>query len=179
MKNIIILISLSLFVVGLQAQALTVNVTAGECSGYDLELDGNILDRLSTCDFEATQNTGGTTQLLSFTNVDMSLGLSGISTLDLVNIRRGLFFGFDNNLHIIASDYDLDGAVSTYDLVSMRSTILGITTGEVNLSIVPSNIMSVDPFDIAIDYSTLEVTQDDFANGVLDISVVKAGNLDF
>lgn len=180
MKNILSLITLSFFSLTLGAQTFGpgINIVDGQCDGYKLEVDGITLNRSSNCVHETPQVAAGQTYTVSATDYDQG-NLNGISTIDLVEIQRGMLFGFDSPEKIYAADYDNDGVVSTYDLIKLRATILGVTEPIDNVHLIKANetIPNLDPFDINVDYSTLEFTQDDYQGDALLVKAIKLGDV--
>ena len=183
MKNIVLIIAFVLSYTLAFSQALIISHTGASSCEFDLAVDGTALTKISDCDYEVQQVAGGTTYQLE-ASPDGSNNLSGISTLDLVVIQRGLLFNFDNYspLQIYKSDVDQDGAVSTYDIVSMRALILGITTDIPGYHILgPNSVLpaDLDPYDFQVDLSTLDFDLSDFnATGQLEIEVIKLGDVD-
>lgn len=155
----------------------TISIIDGNCSGNDLYVDGTPLTALDDCSYETPLVMSGNTYSLAAVN-NSSADLSGISTIDLVILQRGLLYGFDDNASIYKADYDHDGAVSTYDIVKLRSVILGITT-QANYHVIPTDfdIPTLDPFDIQVNYSSLEFTTDDYTQNLMTVKILKLGDL--
>ena len=183
MKNIVLIIAFALSHTFAFSQQLVISHTGSSSCEFNLAVDGTPLTKISDCDYEAQQVVGGTTYQLE-ASPDGSNNLAGISTLDLIWIQRGLLFNFDNYspLQIYKSDVDQDGAVSTYDIVSMRALILGITTDIPGYHILgPGSVIpdDLDPYDFQVDFSTLNFDVEDFnASGQLEIDVIKIGDID-
>lgn len=156
----------------------TIVVDDGPCLDYEVSVDGVVQAKLGDCEFESPEIIAGTTYTM-MTDGDESALLNGISTIDLVEIQRGLLFGFDDVIDIYKADYDQDGAVSTYDLVELRSDILGITTRKPQFHVILTDqvVPNLDPFDIEVDYSTLNFTADDLQGSELPIIVLRIGDV--
>jgi len=107
--------------------------------------------------------------------------LNGISTLDLVLILRWLFDGFPGPLETITSDWDGDGVVSTSDYIEMRRMILGIDVDNNynNYFVVPDGFVfpNVDPFDMNVDYTSMNFEDADVVDNELEVFVFKAGDV--
>lgn len=149
------------------------------CNGFDLTVDGTVLLESNPCTFDTPQVVDGSTYTLEAVDNGTD-GLLNISTLDLVTIQAGLYIGFDNPLQVYKADFDQDGAVSTYDMVAMRSVILGITTYDPVLHVVDANtvIPELDPLDIQADFSTYDFTTADYnASGELKVEVLRIGDV--
>ncbi len=180
MKYIILIFSL-FSVLTLQAQVNAV-ITEGACSGYDLTLDNTVLEEIDDCSNDiGFDMAAGQTYVLGTTNADGLL--NGISTLDLILLIKGMQSGFESPEATIAADWDRDGAISSYDFVNMRRAILGIDTDNnvKQYTVVKADHVfpQVDWFDIDVDYSTLEVTTEDFENLNIPVRVLKTGDVNF
>lgn len=184
MKNIL---SFSIFLFGascLLAQTNSVTVVQGACIGYDITLDGAKLLAMSDCQDDIGQELqAGTTYELS-TDLSTQDLLNGVSTIDLVYIMRHLqgVEELDTPAKIIAADVDQDGAISTYDLFTMRANILGITATsdkkQYHLVKADHQFPVIDGFDINVDYSSLSITSDDLnGNGQVEVQVIKIGDV--
>ena len=183
MKNIISISILFLSVFQLIGQS-SVTVLEGACGGYEFTIDGtNTLQSTSPClDVLPFDLQAGVTYELT-TDIATQEELNGISTLDLIMLQRH-FFGIETLVspeEIIAADFDQDGAVSTYDFLSIRRFILGVEADSPahSYEVVKADhsFPAVEWYDLGVDYSTLEVTTDDLINGGLELKVIKLGDL--
>lgn len=149
------------------------------CSNINLLVDGVMLDEFNSCEFATPQVVDGSTYQLTVTGNGTNT-LGGISTIDLVEIQRGILFGFDDPLAAYKSDFDLDGAVSTYDMVELRAVILGVVTYEPTFHVFGNNtnIPNIDPFDIQVDFSAFEFTTADYNTaGEMNVHILKIGDV--
>ena len=140
------------------------------------------MTRIDDCVFEVSQLIGGPTYTLEATTdgTDMS---GDLSTIDYILIQQGLLSKFENYdpISIYSSDLDQDGVVSTYDLVKLRSIILGATVEDPIYHIVGPNSVTpadIDYLDIQIDLTTAEISDSDInSSGKVYVQVVQLGNL--
>ena len=184
MKQYLISILLIGAGLSLQAQTATFTVTDSICSiGYDLLLDGVELTRIAPCAYEAPQIQPGQTIHTLSVSTNGTAANNTVTTLDLVNIQRGLLFDFDSGLHAYLSDWDGDGVISTEDLIGLRDHMLGIVIEPARYHVIMEgqDIPTIDPFDIQADFSTLEVAFSDFDPSTLTmaIKVLQIGDLDY
>jgi len=192
MKITTLLFTLVLITLSANGQNFTVQVTEGPCEGYELTIQGSILETNQNCEHTIDQGfaaDGETVTLMA--NDIVNQHLNGMSTLDQVLMTRILLgeniegaFGMntvmDQNKAIYKSDIDLDGVVSTYDIVLMRANLIGLEnefSSPNNHLISPSTeIPTLDPFDIQVDYSKLVFDYQSNVN-VIDVRVLKLGDL--
>jgi len=184
MKNIIsitIFIFSSLIVFG---QNNSVTVVEGACQEYTFTLDGIDLAKTTNCGHDLAEELEvGSTYQLSTAKPFKGI-LNGVSTLDLVRIQRHLMGVelLDSPDKIIAADFDGDGAISTYDLWSLRAYILGfLAQSDVNQYLIVKadhQFPNIDGFDIDVNYDELEISSDDLDNGSVNVRVIKRGDVD-
>lgn len=154
----------------------TVVVNDSPCNGYNLTIDGVELNKIDNCAYNAQDFSPGINYTLKAE--DSGIEPVFISGIDLVEIKKGLLFGFRSDLDAYKADYDGDGAVSTYDLISMQADILGLTEPIIRYHVVLDEaIPAIDPFDIQVDFSELTFTEADLQSNELNIAVFRIGDM--
>lgn len=185
MKNLLFLVFCFLLLSMAYGQNGSVIVTQGPCENYDLTLDGTTLSPISDCDDDLGQQLqSGTSYVLSTDVSTQQHILNGISTLDLIAIQRHLsgVALLDSPLKVLAADMDQDGALSTYDLIEMRSLIIGLTSSSdsKHYQILKADdpLPNIDWWDFGQDFSEAVITTDDLdVNGNINVIMVKLGDV--
>jgi len=171
MKYILtLIISICLYSMHAQIVDPTIVVVDSPCQGYLMSIDGNDLPEESSCHYPTPNVEAGTTYTLK-PEIDPNLHLLEVTTLDLVIVQKGLLEGFESDLDIYKADFDQDGAVSTYDLVAMRASILGLgpqPDPKHRIIRFDEDVPTIDPFDIQVDYTTTNFTLDDYISNELN-----------
>ena len=185
MKNTIIL--LFNFITLYSFGQVTPQVTEGPCEEYTVMINESTLDNSSSCEYDITSSYSPTSSnIISLTDRTSFSALNGVSTLDFVLMTRVITDTYteDNavsiNEAIYNSDVDQDGAVSTYDLTLLKGLILGVTdelpSSSYHLIESSQIIPELDPFDIQVDYSVLEIEGNSNLQDI-NVKVLKLGDL--
>jgi len=192
MKITTLLFTLVLITLSANGQNFTVQVTEGPCEGYELTIQGSILETNQNCEHTIDQGfaaDGETVTLMA--NDIVNQHLNGMSTLDQVLMTRillgeniegaiGTNTVMDQNEAIYKSDIDLDGVVSTYDIIMVSANLRGLENEfpSPNRHLISSTteVPALDPFDIQVDYSQLMFDYQSNTNST-NIRVLKLGDL--
>ena len=123
--------------------------------------------------------------------LNYSIGLSkegnavnGVSTLDLINIRKHIINlePFETPYQLLASDANASASISTFDLIQVRKIILGIDTAfsdQPSWQFYPENFNFTDPLNPFLDSFPTSFTLATFTNTVNDFNFtgVKTGDV--
>jgi len=191
MKIRTLLSALVLFSLSANAQNFTVQVTEGPCEGYELTIQGSILETNQNCEYTIDQGFAADGETVTIRSNDIvNTHLNGVSTLDQVLMTKILLGEniesitgetvLDQNEAIYKSDIDLDGVVSTYDIIMVRANLIGLENEfpSPNRHLISSTteVPALDPFDIQVDYSQLMFDYQSNTNST-NIRVLKLGDL--
>lgn len=135
-------------------------------------LNGNPLNESASDVFDIPANDVlPGTNIIEFTSLPNTI--NGVSSLDLVLIRRALFNIAPLPVDaVIPADFDKSGFIGVNDLSNLSANILGIFTSVENSFIHPSlDLATLDPFDFGTDVYKFEFQGEDLAttNFVFDV----------
>ena len=106
---------------------------------------------------------------------------NGVDAVDVILILDWLVDGFPGPREIICADWNGNGTVSTNDIAELITTMLSFTVDNdyQNYYVVPTGFTfpTLDPFNFNPDYGSLEFTDADLVDNILNVEVFKSGDV--